>query len=390
MLFAAILLAACSAATVATPTPGPTIIPGPSGATTLDAGELRLLLIERLGPRWYCDPDEYPIAHGTEQERAIERFPEMQAEGVLYRAAAKRLGIDTTGSLTDAQKLAIYQLWKVALSVPLDPVGNGRYRFDYTAQPVAGATQGTRTAGLMAKSGAITVEQQAPADEPNCPICLARGSRIDVPGGSIAVDELRLGDRVWTLDRQGHRIAGTVIALGSTEAPADHHVIRLTLADGRTVTASPGHPLADGRLIGELRVGDQVDGSTVVGLASIRYAGGETFDLVASGATGAYLVDGVPLGTRSCRGADASGGLPVATSVVGPPRQLSTKCVSPGQVIEPDRPPSRTVAVHAPKIGVQPDASSGGCSPGGGAMFTRRFGESLRTSWIDGSTASPE
>lgn len=290
-----LVVAACSPA--ATATPGPTTVPGPSGGVTLDAGQLRLLVIERFGPRWYCDPDQYPIAHGTELERALARFDEMVAEGVIYRAVAAKLGIDVAGSLTDDQKVAIYHVWKIALSIPFDPVGDGRYRFDYLAEPAGGGQQGTRTMGIVNADGSMTIEQQAPAGEPVCPICLARGTRIDTPAGPLAVEDLRIGDPIWTLDADGRRVAGTVIALGSTAAPADHRVIHLTLADGRSVTASPGHPLADGRTLGSLAIGDLVDGSAVTGVESEPYVGGETFDLVASGATGSYLSDGIPLGT---------------------------------------------------------------------------------------------
>jgi hypothetical protein len=199
--------------------------------------------------------------------------------------------------VTDAQKQAIYHVWKSALSIPMDPVGSNRYRFDYTAMPLPGNELGTRTAGLIDATGNLTIESQAPAQQPPCPICLARGTRIDTPGDPVAVEALRLGDPIWTQDSGGRRVAATVIALGSTTAPADHHVIELTLADGRTVTASPGHPLADGRRLGTLAVGDVVDGSPIVALVSLPYAGGQTFDLVASGATGAYYADGIALGT---------------------------------------------------------------------------------------------
>lgn len=291
----ALVLAGCGGA--ASPTPGPTIIPGPTGGPTLNAGELRLLLIARLGERWYCDPDEYPVAHGTELERAIERWAELQAEGELFHAVAAQLQIDVAGPLTDVERVAVYHLWKVASSIPLDPVGNGRYRFDYTVKPGADGASGTRTAGLIDDQGTMTIEQQAPAEEPICPICLARGTLIDTPDGPIAVEDLALGDPIWTIDGGGRRVLGAVIARGSTVAPADHQVIRLTLADGRTVTASPGHPLADGRGFGELRLGDVVDGSAITALERLPYSGGETFDLVASGATGGYYVDGIPLGT---------------------------------------------------------------------------------------------
>jgi hypothetical protein len=293
------LVAACSAGAGPTPSPSPRPSVGPGAK--LNGGEIRLLLIDRFGPRWYCDPDEFPVAHGDEQERAVERFPEMQAEGELYRAVAARLEIDPNAALTDAQKLAIYHVWKVGLSVQLDPIGDGRYRFDYTAQPVAGASEGTRTAGIVTASD-ITIEQTAPAGAPNCPICLARGTMIDTPDGQVAVERLRLGDPVWTFDATGRRVRGTVIALGSTTAPANHRVIRLTLADGRAVTASPGHPLADGRTLGALALGDLVDGSRIVALASVPYSGGQTFDLVASGATGLYLSNGIPLGSTLAAG----------------------------------------------------------------------------------------
>lgn len=295
MLALALAMAGCGGA--ATRTPGPTTVPGPTGGATLTAGQLRLLVIERFGERWYCDPDEYPIAHGTEQERAIERFAEMVAEGEIYKAVAAKLGINVAGALTDAQKVAIYHVWKVALSIPFDSIGDGRYRFDYLAAPLGGGAQGLRTAGIMNADGSMVIEQQAAAGEPMCPICLARGTHIDTPDGSIAVQDLRLGDAIWTLDAAGRRVAGTVIALGSTTAPADHRVIRLTLADGRTVTASPGHPLADGRTFGALGVGDLVDGSAVASLENLPYSGGETFDLVASGATGIYFSDGIALGS---------------------------------------------------------------------------------------------
>ena len=292
-----VVLASCSPlATGAAPTISPTILPGPTGSP-FSAAELRLVLMDQLGPRWYCDPDEYPVSQGTEQERAIERWPELQAENELLRAIAKRLSIDVDGQVTDAQKLAIYRQWKPAVSLELALVGEGRYRFDYLAQPAPGGSEGRRTAGLIDDAGVITIEHEEAAGEPMCPICLARGTLIDTPDGPIAVERLRPGDRIWTRDRNGRRVAGTVTAWASTQAPRDHAVVRLVLADGRSVSASPGHPLADGRLIGDVRTGDIVDGSRVAATTRVPYSGGHTFDLVVSGETGFYLAGGVALGS---------------------------------------------------------------------------------------------
>jgi len=290
--FLVVSVAGCTSGSSASPSPQP----APSGPAQT-AGQLRLQLIDQLGPRWFCDPDEYPVAHGSEQENAITRYPEMVAEGDVFTAVANQLGIDLAGALTDTQKRAIYHLWKAAVSIPLDPLGNGQYHFEYLAAPLGSATEGTRTVGTIAVGGAVSIEQQSSAGAPPCPICLSVGTPIDTPDGPVAVEALRLGDPVWTRDMHGRRVAGTVIALGSTPAPIGHRVVVLRLADNRTVTASPGHPLPDGRLIGNLRVGDTVDGSRVVAADLIPYAGADTYDLVASGPTGIYFAGGIPLGS---------------------------------------------------------------------------------------------
>ena len=296
-ILVAFVVAACGAFDGPGPSakPSPSATPGPQPSAAMTPAALRISLIDRLGPLWYCDQDSYPVAHGDEQARAIERFPEIQADSEMLAALAARLGIAPAGNPTDAQKLAIYRLWKVATPITFESIGGGRYRFDYLAQPAGGATEGTRTAGMIDDHGTITVEQQSPATEPISPICLARETPIDGPDGSVPVDRLRMGDSIWTLDRRGRRIAGAVVALGSTAAPQGHPVVAVTLADGRRVTASPGHQLADGRAIGELRVGDAVDGSSVLSLQPLRYDGGSTFDLVVSGETGIYLAAGIPL-----------------------------------------------------------------------------------------------
>ncbi|HET9436148.1 MAG TPA: Hint domain-containing protein, partial [Candidatus Limnocylindrales bacterium] len=223
-----------------------------------------------------------------------ERWPEVVADAEAFAALTAVFDLDPA-AITDAQQLDVYRAWKVLNAIALDPIGNDTYRFDYLAQPPAGGQSGTRSAGTIDAAGTVAIEQQAEAGEPMCPICLALGTGIDTPAGRVAVERLRIGDTVWTLDANRNRVLGAVIATGSTAAPAGHRVVRLVLADGRTVTASPGHPLGDGRALGDLRVGDPVDGSVVVSAHLEAYAASRTFDIVVSGATGTYLVDGIPL-----------------------------------------------------------------------------------------------
>jgi hypothetical protein len=269
-------------------------MPAPTGGLVLGPAELRLVLIDRLGPLWYCDRDSYPVGR-DEAQAALDAWPEMQAENELLRAIAARLGIDVEGAVSGAEKLALYRQWKMGLAVQLETIGEHDYRFDYLAQPLPGTSEGVRTAGTIRDTGEIAIEQQAPAGEPPCPICLARGTLIETPGGPVPVEQLRPGDAVWTLSADGRRVPGTVIALGSATAPPGHRVVRLELEDGRSVTASPGHPLADGRPLGGLRAGDLVDGRRVVRVESLPYGLAATHDLVVSGATNAYFSDGIAL-----------------------------------------------------------------------------------------------
>lgn len=281
-----VLVAACGGSAS---TPGPTDGPPRTGAA------LRQALVEAFGPLWYCDPDFHPIQRAEEIDSARERWAEVQADAEAFAVITTGLGIPPDGPFTDEGMLAVYRAWKVLHAIALEPAGDAGFRFDHLAQPPDGGAEGQRITGTISRSGAIAIEQRAPAGEPICPICLSLGTPIDTLSGPVAVDDLRIGDAVWTLDAAGRRIAGTVLATGSTPAPVNHEVARLQLADGRQVTASPGHELADGRRLGDLRPGDVVGGSVVRSAALEDYAAAETFDIVVSGPTGIYLSDGIAL-----------------------------------------------------------------------------------------------
>jgi hypothetical protein len=127
-------------------------------------------------------------------------------------------------------------------------------------------------------------------------ICLAAADRIDTPTGPVPVSQLRVGMIVWTLDAASHRVGAPVLQVRHRAAPPGHEVLRLALADGRSVEASPGHPTADGRLLGDLRQGDLLDGSAVTAVQRVSYVG-DTWDLLPAGATGFYWADRVLLGS---------------------------------------------------------------------------------------------
>ena len=180
-------------------------------------------------------------------------------------------------------------------ALDLQPVGDV-YGFDALVQSTGGAKEGTRVEGRIDRGGRISILRRDLAGPPNCPICLDASTLIDTPTGPRHVTDLRAGDVVWTRSADGGRVAAPVSEIASAVAPPGHELVRLELADGRVVSASPGHPTAEGTPIGTLSIGDRLDGSLVVNIARVPYSG-RTWDLLPAGSTGIYWADGIALQT---------------------------------------------------------------------------------------------
>ena len=283
-----------------TPTPAPSLAPtarpttAPTTAPTLTLAELRYRLADGLGRPLFCDPDFYPVARNDEAVLAEARFPEIRADAATFTAIAAHVKVSSAP--TPAEILAVYREWKMLNAVILVLQG-ADYGFGYIAASAPGASDGWHVAGLIHPDGTITTARKDPSGPPPCPIRLARGTRIATPQGPVAVEDVVPGMAVWTADSRGQRVAGRVIAVGSTAVASTHRVVHLVLADGRILDASPGHPLPDGRRLSDLGAGDFVDGARVVSAVLVPYAGGATFDLLPSGPTGVYWAGDSPLGS---------------------------------------------------------------------------------------------
>ena len=128
-----------------------------------------------------------------------------------------------------------------------------------------------------------------------CPICLSGNTMIDTPEGNLNVTELKTGMQVWTQDNLGHKQAGTILQVGKTLVPPNHKMVHLILSDGRELFASPGHPTTDGRALGELKVGDILDGAKIKTVKLVQYDENYTYDILPSGSTGFYWANGILL-----------------------------------------------------------------------------------------------
>jgi hypothetical protein len=258
---------------------------------------LKLVVLKAVGGRLdYCDPDQYPVARGSELDAAKARFPTIQADSAAFQAILEYEHLTAGQEFTDAQLIAINDDYKQMQAIQLQPDGNG-YRFDVLIPKGSSNTANESVSGTVSRSGSVDIRHRGAGKSLPCPICLAAGVRIATPFGEVPVQDVRVGMAVWTTDLTGRRILGVVLRIGHMQAPLGHEVVRLALADGRTVTVSPGHPTADGRRVGELNPGDRFDGSRVVASTPIDYSGSVTYDLLPSGPTGTYFAGGVLLGS---------------------------------------------------------------------------------------------
>lgn len=134
-----------------------------------------------------------------------------------------------------------------------------------------------------------------------CPICLASNTNIDTPGGEINVRNIKAGTKVWSLNKGGQKIISTIVEVSRTLVPDNHSVIHLVLVDHREVWVSTGHPTADGRIVGNLSVGNYYDGAKIISADLVPYWDHYTYDLLPDSDTGYYWANDVLLGSTLFR-----------------------------------------------------------------------------------------
>jgi hypothetical protein len=290
LLFVA-LMVGMSQACGSGPSGSPTPTSSPTPPANYSRYQLEYQLLAKYPDFFWCDPDLYPIARpGQEELNAQQQFPDIQANAEEFSAILEHIDLSEKPSFTDAEKLNIYQEHKeLYYAVTLTTAGN---IYNYSIR--TGENQGLHIEGTITPSGKITVLKQEPSFN-TCPICLTRGTLIDTPDGQTPVEQLQPGMLVLTIDNLGNRLTVSIIKISSTPVPAAFSVVKVTLEDGRAVTASPGHPTADLKALGSYRVGDTLDGSRVEEVKRQAYSCSETYDLLPSGTTGLYWANGILL-----------------------------------------------------------------------------------------------
>jgi len=261
-----------------------------SQLTVYSSYELRYKLLAVYPDFFWCDPDFYPVARaGVEQQNAIDQFAAIQTNQEEFSAILGHLNMSDKTSYTNDEKLQIYREYKkLNDAVQLVSTITG-----YTFSIRAGQNQGKKYDGTISKAGVIKVTSETTSFN-TCPICLAAGTLIDSPEGLIAVERLRQGMVIYTVDKTGKRINGTILTTMSVPVPESFQIIDVALNDGRRVSASPSHPTTDERIVGELKAGDMLDGGSVVSVTPTFY-NGATYDILPDGGTGFYWANGILL-----------------------------------------------------------------------------------------------
>lgn len=128
-----------------------------------------------------------------------------------------------------------------------------------------------------------------------CPICLSGNTLIDTASGLIFIKDLRVGMAVWTVNRSGRRVSGIIMKTSKTPVPPTHQMVHLVFDDGRELFVSPGHPLINGRKVGNLAVNDFYDNARIVVVDRVAYGDKATYDILPSGDTGFYWANDILL-----------------------------------------------------------------------------------------------
>ncbi|MBI2829695.1 MAG: Hint domain-containing protein [Chloroflexi bacterium] len=258
--------------------------------------QLKYQLFSHFPNVFWCYPDYYPVARpGVEETNSREQFPTIRADQAEFSAIREQLGLPDKADYTDDEKMQVYREHKKLRFAVQMTAAEGIYNFILRV----GEGQGERIEGTITKSGDIKVLKREPSFN-TCPICLTEGTLIDTPEGPVPVEELRPGMSVWTLNDSGERVAAEVLKTAVTPVPMAFQVIKISLDDGRSITASAGHPTAEGRVLGDYRVGDKLDGGLIIAVDTVAYAGA-TYDILPAGMTGLYWANGILLRSTLAR-----------------------------------------------------------------------------------------
>ena len=247
--------------------------------------ELKYTLLEKFNNNiLVCGPPVPQIGYETQE---LKKFDEI-AKSAEFNSILNHKGLTNSEKWSDNDKLIVVREHEKLSAIALEEVGD-KYKFNLISQ-------GFQYEGFIASDGKIEVTKKK--DYPyGCPICLSGETLISTSTGQIKIKNLQNGMEVLTADNSGNQQRAIILEAARTRVPENHKMVHLLLKDGRELFASLGHPAADGRKIGNLRKGDNLDGSEILISELIDYKENFTYDILPSGNTGTYWANGILIGS---------------------------------------------------------------------------------------------
>ena len=131
---------------------------------------LKLDVLAGVGGRLdYCDPDLYPVAHGTPLSNARRRLPIIRADRAAYQAILAHLHIVPGARLSDQELIAIDEDYKQIQAIKL-VASPGGYRFTVYVPAIASPTRNESISGFIATTGKIRLRPPGAGQLERCPI----------------------------------------------------------------------------------------------------------------------------------------------------------------------------------------------------------------------------
>ena len=179
--------------------------PGPELSVT----NLKYLLIHHFGGVFVAEPVVLPPEIRLEQ--AQNAMPVIRDNEEEFQAILQELGLEEAVTLTDEQRLLVFDENTKLNHVRLEPSGDA-YAFELV---IGGRNDRSDVKGTVSRQGTITVHSNEPSLGP-LPVCLAGSTRIQTPNGDIQVRHLLAGTDIWTTDPAGARIVATIGKVASS------------------------------------------------------------------------------------------------------------------------------------------------------------------------------
>lgn len=117
----------------------------------------------------YCDPDQYPLAHGPAIQNARRRLPTIQADSASWEAILRYEHFTTGPPFSDDQLISINEDYKQIQAIRLQP-NDGDFGFSVQVPESSSPTGNELVTGRVSVAGSVDVLGRAAGQALSCPI----------------------------------------------------------------------------------------------------------------------------------------------------------------------------------------------------------------------------